>query len=437
MKNDNQILIKNKSGQLKTVDLNVKEDLKEEKETKKLRNDPPSPSLPAGKAGLRWAGKLREDENKKDLDKKLEPAFASTLKDTATADKQEQKNSGLLRKDEIIPSFYFHREDEEEALKLKDKEEIKKHKKSQTVFEYLIDDIIKQSNLNLLESVNKRLRRVIDSRLRDVRDLLETKDVLIRPVELGGVGLINEQAQKVLKIIESVRIKTQEGLDIVEKELLSQKQNIDENILQQVKPFSTYIHPSYQDQGESDQLSVSSDQEEKKKKIIKQQEDSRFNLEPTKKIPGQVFATSQEIIKPKINLKSKIQSSNFVKDNKLEKDTYQEFKINKRLVGPVEELSDISINDFRKLGTSISDTISKIKNKIELLQDESYEKKAQGIKAWRSSPVYQNYLNLGNKSIEQEKSVEEIIKNKTENNEQCLTLEEFNMISDLSQQIFA
>ncbi|MBU4481965.1 hypothetical protein KKC16_00765 [Patescibacteria group bacterium] len=371
MNNNNQILIKSKSGQLKTVGLGVQEKDKVVNKMAPRRSMEPT--------------------------KRLEPT-ESIIKSTG------------------MPAFYFHREDEEEAMQYKNGQQAQHYKKEQTILEYVIDAIIKQSNLDISDSATVRLKRVADSRLRDVRDLLETKEVLVRPVELGGVGLSDEQAHKVLKLIEAKRIKMQEGLEKAERELLADETIVEKSILEQVKPISTYIHPSY---GEKSNQVPGIKYQEKKKEIS-----------------GRVIPTSQDVInkmapRPEFSGEpTRLEPTTKIKDYKLTRDVYQKTQENKRLMGPIEELANISLNDFRKLGASPTEALSKIKNKIGLLADESYEKKAKGIQAWRLSPVYQSYLNLGNASIEQSKSIEEIIKSSN-----ILTQEEFNAISDLSQEL--
>lgn len=362
--NINQILIKNKQGQLKTVSLGMKEKEKKEKKEKKIVPEP-------------------------------------------------------VIKKQSIPSFYFHREDEEEAMQYKNGQQTQQHKKEQTILVYVIDAIIKQASLDISDSVIARLKRVIDSRLRDVRDLLETKEVLVRPVELGGVGLYDEQVHKVLKLIEAKRVKMQEGLEKAEKELLADEKIVEKNILEQIKPISTYVHPSYA-------IDTNKHSDGSKLRLEPESEQAgEIKLEPIKKVPGKVINASQDII----NKKPKPE----IKDYRLIRDVYKKpvpNTLDKRLMGPIEELTNIGLNDFRKLGTSPKQALDKIKNKIELLTDESYEKKSAGVKAWRSSPVYQNYLSLGNESIKENKSIEDIIKNSG-----TLTKEEFDAIGDLSEQL--
>ena len=70
-----------------------------------------------------------------------------------------------------------------------------------------------------------------------------------------------------------------------------------------------------------------------------------------------------------------------------------------------------------------------------MLQDESYEKRTLGLQAWRQSPVYQNYLMIGQRSVEKGLDVSQVIQQKQAANEQCLTLEEFMSIADFNEEL--
>ena len=100
-------------------------------------------------------------------------------------------------------------------------------------------------------------------------------------------------------------------------------------------------------------------------------------------------------------------------------------------VGPVEELKLMTLEDFRRLGEP-QEAAQKIYQKIDLLADESLELKAEAIKAWKASPAYQNYLTIGHKSMESNKSVEEVIRHKTIND---MSKFEFEAIGDLNRSL--
>lgn len=99
------------------------------------------------------------------------------------------------------------------------------------------------------------------------------------------------------------------------------------------------------------------------------------------------------------------------------------------LVGPVAELANMNIDTWRRLGTAVSSRAERIYEKIAILEKDSVSKKAAGIAAWRQSPVYRQYLDLGAAGLAQGQEISSLIKPDS----QTLSLEEFNAISDLNK----
>jgi hypothetical protein len=105
------------------------------------------------------------------------------------------------------------------------------------------------------------------------------------------------------------------------------------------------------------------------------------------------------------------------------------------LTGAVEELQNLTLENFRRLGNSPSAQTDKLLTKINLLEKDSVTKKAQGIEAWRHSQVYGLYLGLGEESLSQGKDVAAIIGQHQAENKPTLTLEEFSVVSDLNKRL--
>ncbi len=103
------------------------------------------------------------------------------------------------------------------------------------------------------------------------------------------------------------------------------------------------------------------------------------------------------------------------------------------LVGPVDELANMNIDNFRRLGPDASSRAQRIYEKIAILEKDSVTKKAAGIAAWRQSPVYQQYLELGASSLMQGQEISNLILKRNQAGEQVLALEEFNTIGDLNK----
>ncbi|RJQ34763.1 hypothetical protein C4566_01785 [Candidatus Parcubacteria bacterium] len=105
------------------------------------------------------------------------------------------------------------------------------------------------------------------------------------------------------------------------------------------------------------------------------------------------------------------------------------------LSGPVQELQDISVKNFRRLGDSAQARADKILEKINILEQESYTKKSQAIEAWRKSGVYKIYLQIGAQSMIEGKKIEDLVKEKESKGEETLSAEEFSVISDLNKKL--
>jgi len=358
--NLNSILIKDKDGKMKTVDLDM---IKEDDLITPVKNE---------------SEVIKKQEIKQDIPQPLTP-------------------------ETVMPSFYFHLEDEQEAAKFRDKEQVNQKQEQKQTSEYLTDDVIKDSGLELSDSAIKRLKRVADSRFRQVRDLRETKEVLVRALDLGGVGLNDEQAQNILKLIEQHRVKFEEGEDKTQ-DSINNKQEKQDKI------------------------------DEIKSEIEKQDTPTPLAKEHVK-IPGKVIHSSQEVVSPKTTKPLTIFKQRQNIQKKIKPDKKKEDYTLHKLIGPIEELAKFNLESFRALAPTIDQVADKIKHKISLLQDESFEKRAQGIKAWHSSEVYKNYLELGKQSMEQGKSVQEIVKEKQSHNEPSLSFEEFEVIADLNKSL--
>jgi hypothetical protein len=109
--------------------------------------------------------------------------------------------------------------------------------------------------------------------------------------------------------------------------------------------------------------------------------------------------------------------------------------IHHELTGPVQELEAITLDNFHRFGDVVQERIDKVLAKINILEKDSFTKKAQGIEAWRKSQVYKIYLELGQESMVQGKEVAALIEDYKAKDKSVLTAEEFSAISDLNKQL--
>ncbi|MBU0671090.1 hypothetical protein KKF29_02930 [Patescibacteria group bacterium] len=105
------------------------------------------------------------------------------------------------------------------------------------------------------------------------------------------------------------------------------------------------------------------------------------------------------------------------------------------VMGPIDELRHMDIHEFRNLGAHSDDAAENILDKVNLLIKESVSKKAEGISAWKQSPLNNLYLEIGQKAMDQGKGIEEYLNKMSAQDPGMLTLEEFDAIADLNKNL--
>lgn len=106
-----------------------------------------------------------------------------------------------------------------------------------------------------------------------------------------------------------------------------------------------------------------------------------------------------------------------------------------RLVGPVEELQQLTLQDFRKIAKAPADAATRIVEKLALLEKDSFTKRAEGVKVLRGSPLMAVYAEVMNAALIAKRSAEAELKERLAKDKTALTREEFQALGGLSAQI--
>lgn len=113
----------------------------------------------------------------------------------------------------------------------------------------------------------------------------------------------------------------------------------------------------------------------------------------------------------------------------------ENIKFTPKLIGPIEELKNFSLNEFRRLGNTPQESVEKIEEKINILEKDSLLKKAEGIKAWQSAEINRLYLEIGRIGLEKNIPISKVIDERINNNLLTLTIDEFEAITDLNKRL--
>ncbi len=114
--------------------------------------------------------------------------------------------------------------------------------------------------------------------------------------------------------------------------------------------------------------------------------------------------------------------------------TVADVKFVPKLIGPVDELRALTLKDFRKLSKEPREATLKVKDKIDLLEDQGFERKTEAIKAWQDSEVNKMYLDILRKSLEG-KPVTEVIAERELAAQVTLNKAEFDAIMELNRKL--
>lgn len=102
------------------------------------------------------------------------------------------------------------------------------------------------------------------------------------------------------------------------------------------------------------------------------------------------------------------------------------------LVGPVDVFSSLSINDLRH-ASSGAEFASKLLAQMNILGKDDYTRKFAAVKSWRNSPLHQLYLSIGGQCLGSGLNIDDYLA--AHAGAQTLTADEFDAISTLNEKL--
>jgi len=418
--------------------------------------------------------------------------------EVSPAQKDEPEIKPMHAKSEVKPaqrdSFFFSAEDEEEIRELTQRisEDVRIGLFNGEV-EDSLDNIIRKAKINFgSEELLDRFKQILKTYLRGIRDKIETKQTLIKSFTAGGLNFDQESAGEILLIADEI-IKELRGLKQADKIKPPGKIKIPPHLTEE-KELKKDKQASLKGAGVRDidydfsQLNLTKDKVKGKKEARKVDQSEKIELKKKTEQPSKELDTGHEIAPPPPAIRQVAKASAEVtiptkekpvkktedtsekaseitpkprpvqaKEIKSAQPTFQptktepanirrpaetagkvkmeDVKFVPKVMGPIDELKYMNLVNFRRLGQDPAKIAVKIKEKIRLLEDESYAQRIKGVKAWRSSPVNKLYLLMGQACVSQNKSIDVIIEERKAAGQKYLTSQEFKAIMDLNKSL--
>ncbi len=386
---------------------------------------------------------------------------------------QKKNEKQTIQADDLL----FSSEDEEEIKGLAQKinGDIKKSKLSDSNIQEKLDQAITEAGINFgSDLLSSRFTQILRTYFRGIRDRISAKQALIKSIELGGLGFDNDSVEKVLKIADgkiknlneiAQAVKPPERIstpDLEKEKLTGLQANGVRDIGYDLSALKKQEVKATEKAREAKPIAKLDTKHEiappppaiykgkpKQEEPIRQKTDGgnkSFFSKLKQTCHDDVIieeAKPERIIKRK-EIAEQAEEAPIHKikqvdarqvDEAMGKIKMDDIKFTPKSMGPVDELKYMDMVSFRRLCKTPEDIIHKIKEKINLLEEESYAKRLYGVKAWRQNSVNKIYLEIGHESINKKKPINAIIEERKAAGKDYLNNQEFEAITDLNRDL--
>ena len=298
-------------------------------------------------------------------------------------------------------SFFFSADDEAEirelAKNIGQPAKIEEPVVPVVPVERKLEEVIRRAQINFGSvELADRFSQILKTYLRGIRNRLETKMTLVKPFLNGGLSFDHDSAEKVMVLADKA-IKAKPG------ETMAPPPKIKLPELAAIGREAAYDFSRLKKLDTGHELPA-----------------------PPKPVAPPAAAGQMPLIKRRFEAENLSQST---------KARIEDVKFVPKVMGPIDEIKYLDLTAFRRLGGDPFKTAEKIKSKLALLEEESYGKRLEGIKAWRLSPIFKLYLALGGLSISANKPIDVIIEERKLAGGEYLTADEFRAIMDLNKNL--
>lgn len=247
------------------------------------------------------------------------------------------------------------------------------------------------------EYLANRLRHIISSRLRDVRNDIELRQLLERDAKVGGLGMAKDAAAALSGYIEEGyktfhdQIMTEEKRKL-EEQTEDQKRKIEDRKKREAEEHAQWYKEKIlaRTQTEDAQKQLA----ERMRESLAHPMDAREKRAETEKFGELVPAPAVQADAGPVIKVSKATAEMAAIPTSM-KPKMEDVKVaGPRLTGPIQEIKSLNLGEFRRLAKEPEKAAEKILQKIETLGQESFERRAEGIKAWQESALQGAYMSL-------------------------------------------
>ncbi|MCK5416188.1 hypothetical protein KAI92_02050 [Candidatus Parcubacteria bacterium] len=326
--------------------------------------------------------------------------------------------------------------------------------------EQKIQNVISELKISFASSELKtRFEQILRTYLRGVRNRITTIESLGKSPEFGGLSFNSQLIDLILNELDGVRVtkkiisdkknNLKEYSSIIEDDGRSINKKKDVDLLEALSSMDRDVEYDYtklKNKTENNQSQLK-ELERNKEKLVEKNNQVVDQTEKKNKVDNNI-EDKKEVEESDGGIQS-VKEEQLVKNQEFSRENVinvrqvspintkkvSDVKQVPKLMGPIDELKEMDLVIFRRLGVDTRKCTQKIKEKVSILERDGYGQRLIGIKAWRKSPINMMYIGLGNEAINKKVEVDIVINEKQKNSEDVLTKEEFRAIMDLNREL--
>lgn len=222
------------------------------------------------------------------------------------------------------------------------------------VLEPLVASVIAETKVSVGADLQGRLKDALTRRFKDLYDNAELLEFLTKSIVSGGMGMLVADARQVVGLAGSRVGKITEEMRRIELE-------------------RTRGALKREAEMKDVRAQIRDDRDRQERDMIYEY--------VTAKVPSTKVQIPNKVQAPIINVQTKPQVRDVASPSP-------------KLVGPIEELGNLTIADFRNLSSDARAACTKIAEKVDLVGRDSYERRAEAIRAWRESEPMRLYSSI-------------------------------------------
>ncbi len=285
----------------------------------------------------------------------------------------------------------------------------------------IVKEICENSTFKFEDAqLQERCAKLIESRVRDVRTPEQTRAQLEKTVENGGLGVTGRRLSDMLAMIEGRVAAYQGNLNQEEQRKRIEKRAAAPNQEALAKKEEALLTKRYVEltgKVPDEHIAPAAPSVSRTSVAISAHHEqlAREGKIDSAKVKAAVVG-SQQVAAPRPKMTPSMQEVTF----------------EKRLSGPIDELRSLSLTDFRRISKDSTQASTKVMDKVDLMEEQGYEKKVEAIQAWRSSPLNQLYVGITREAVLTGVPVVEVLGKKRTAGEETLTDEELKAVMKLN-----